>query len=351
MNESSARARVSAGLLLGYGSIGRYHAPLLAQRYGTVAVIDNDPSAQGRAREALPDAIVAGSLDELGTKWDWTHTLAVIATWGPSHTMLFEQLVERRVAAVLCEKPLATSVADAAHMAELSRKERIPLGIHMHRRHSSFIDGLHELEDKFELGPSQSIVIHGGARCLVTSGIHYLDFGCALFGSPVQVTSTATDVGINPRSPELGFYGGTAIWSFEGGREVTIAFTNGSSVLEQLHLYYRDAVISIINADDIVQVRRRLVDEVERDPRVTRAGAAPDLLFEGLVPGYRAEPEPTLRMLDELERGHEQVLSPETAVEVLGALIGALTAARDHIAVTLPIAPESELGSERWPIS
>ncbi len=351
MNDSSARGPVSAGLLLGYGSIGRYHAPLLAERYETLAVIDNDPDAQMRVREALPNAIVAGNLDELATDWDWPHTLAVIATWGPSHTSFFEQLVGRGVAAVLCEKPLATSVADAANMTALARKAHIPLGIHMHRRYSSFIDGVHELEGKFQLGALQSIVIHGGARCLVTNGNHYLDFGCAMFGSPTWVTSTATDLRINPRSPDLGFYGGTAVWSYEGGRELTIAFTNGSSVLEQLHLYYRDAVISIINADEMVQVRRRAPDEIERDPRVTRAGAAPELLYEGLVPGYRVEPEPTLRVLEELERGGDQILTPETAVEVISALVGALVAARDHVAVPLPITSDSDLGRERWPIS
>lgn len=338
-------------MVVGFGSIGSRHTGLLTARYDRVAVVDKNPDALEAAHLAFPQATLAASLDDLGSTWDWNLTLAVIATWGPSHAAIFEALVHRGVMAVLCEKPLAASVAEGTTMAQLARKENVRLRVHLHKRYSGIALGLHELEERFGLGAAQSIIVHGGARCLVTNGIHYLDFVSDLFGSlPVRVTSTATDAGINPRSTELGFYGGTAVWSYPEGRELTIAFTNGSSLTERMHLYYRDAVINL-GTDDVARVYLRDTKEVERDPRVTRAGAATDLVFEGLVPGYREYPGPTLRILDELESGGDELLAPETAVDVLGALIGALVAGREHHAIELPLSPDSDLGSTRWPIS
>lgn len=55
----------TGGLLIGYGSIGRLHATVLAERYGRLAVVDADPSARRRAQAAHPEATVVAGLDEL----------------------------------------------------------------------------------------------------------------------------------------------------------------------------------------------------------------------------------------------------------------------------------------------
>lgn len=338
--------------MVGYGSIGRYHARVLAERYGKVAVVDRDQGACAHAIEHVEGVTTAASLIELdGARWPWESSLAVIATWGPSHGPLFGELVDLGVKRVLCEKPLCTSVAEGAEMVDRAKAHDVRLGVHLHKRYSGMVEGMRAVEARFGLGPLRSVVVHGGARCLVTNGLHYLDLACALFERmPSCVVSTARNDRINPRSADLGFYGGAATWSFDGGGEVTIAFTNGSSLYEQLHFYYRDAIVEL-SALDVAVVRRRPPAEVSPGHSVTRAGAASDTVFEGPLPGFEEFPGPTTRLLDELEEETPQRLAPSAAVEVVGACIGALASARDGVAVALPIRADSELGRERWPIS
>ena len=227
----------------------------------------------------------------------------------------------------------------------------IALGVHHHHRYSEFIPGLKRLADELGVGEPCAIVIHGGATGLVTNGVHYLDLASELFGrGPESVVSTAFGEPINPRSPDLMFYGGTAVWSFGEGREMTICFSNRSSIFRSTAIYYRDAVMQVARTWD-VEVRRRARDELEKFPAVTRTGEPTDVAFQGPVPGLRSGYERTAILLGEIESGTVEVFPPSIALQTLGACIGALEAGRSHHAIALPIDPDSEIGRAEWPIS
>ena len=105
---------VNSSVLIGYGSVGRFHARLLSSRYLKTAIVARNEATQADVRMDFPGAVVArdlNALDELG--WRWEETLAVIATWGPSHAQYFHQLAGRGVRHILCEKPLANSLKEA----------------------------------------------------------------------------------------------------------------------------------------------------------------------------------------------------------------------------------------------
>jgi predicted dehydrogenase len=114
---------------------------------------------------------------------------------------------------------MATSVADADRMARRTGELGARLGVHLPRRFSGVAEAVHHLEERHGLGPAVAVTVEGGARCLVTNGIHWLDLVCALYGAlPTSVVSDARGEPLNPRGADLRYFGGTAIWSFPGDR-------------------------------------------------------------------------------------------------------------------------------------
>ncbi|MBI4305289.1 MAG: Gfo/Idh/MocA family oxidoreductase [Chloroflexi bacterium] len=326
---------------------------MLQQRYRRLAIVDFKREAAERASSDLPDATVAGGLAELDAMpWSWDTTVGVIATWGPSHAAFFDELARRGVRRVLCEKPLANSVSAGAAMLKTADELGIILGCHHHFRYSGIIPGLTQLTGAAGLGEPRAMVVQGGAVGLVTNGIHYIDVACELFGrGPEHVVSSAVGLRINPRSPDLMFYGGTAAWSFGEGREATICFNNGASLAASVWIYYRDAVAKLSDRLDTVELCRRPADQVERFPAVTRVGAASEVVFNGPVPGLVSREERTIKQLAELETGIVQIFPPAQALEAVGSCIGALAAGAQGRVVPLPVKPDSEIGRTEWLIS
>lgn len=343
---------VRSAVLIGYGSIGRYHARLLQQRHEQLAIVDFNKEAQRQARDVCPQATVVSNCNMLEQQgWDWARTVAVIATWGPSHGTVFADLATRGIHHILCEKPLAHSVKVGADMIASAQELGITLGVHHHLRYSNFATGLSSLAHDLELGPPCAVVFHGGTLGHVTSGIHYIDLASELFGQgPESVIGSVVGDPINPRSPALRLYGGSAVWDFGQGRELSMCFSNLSSVNVSMHVYYRNAMVNVSPYFD-VEVLRRDQAEIEKFPAVTRIGVPTDVAFAGDVPGKYPIEACTHRLLDEIESGHIEVLPPALALQALSACIGAIEAGEKGRRVSLPIDPMSELGKKEWPIS
>ena len=151
---------------------------------------------------------------------------------------------------MLCEKPLTSSVKLAEVMCQCAEREGISLSVNHYIRYSNLAEELEKFCSKNHLGLPVSIVVDGGAGCLVTNGIHWIDFAIRLFDSvPEQVFSTARGEPINPRSRNLEFYGGSAIWSFHQNREAVFSMSNSSSISLRCCIYYRNATVEL--ADDL----------------------------------------------------------------------------------------------------
>src|SRR4051794_18894303 len=109
--EHTAMNAEHTALVIGYGSIGRRHARVLASLTPALVIVNRRESVRTQAAHDHPGARVVERLEELDQEdFPWADTLAVIATWGPSHASLFHALADRGVRRILCEKPLAASV-------------------------------------------------------------------------------------------------------------------------------------------------------------------------------------------------------------------------------------------------
>lgn len=351
-NSNTGESLVKSGLQIGFGSMGRRHASILNDRYERIAIVDSKEEARGKARDDFPDAIVAQSLDELdSSEWNWDTTLAVIATWGPSHLAVFSDLLDRGVRHILCEKPLAHSVKAGTEMVSVAEERGIALGTHHKIPYSGFVTGLRLLTNDLDLGDPCAMIVQGGAVGIVTNGIHYLDMASELFGcGPESVVATAVGEDLNPRSPDMMFYGGSGVWSHGKGRSMTMCFTNLSSASESCSIYYRDAVVQVSRNLD-VEISRRVRADVEKFPAVTRVGITSDLVFSGAIPGVRLQEERIAATMDEIESGTIAVFPPASALQTLGACIGALTAGKSGNIVKLPIDPLSSIAGTEWPIT
>ena len=347
-NDTSGRV----GLLIGYGSIGRYHARALGRMGLPLVIVDGNEQARRQAAEAAPSARVVGSLAELDGRAMNERTLAVIATWGPSHAEIFHALVDRGVRRVFCEKPLAHSVAEARRMVQRAEHDRVALGVDHFLRFTRLAPALLELASLHGLGQPVAVMVEGGAACLLTNGLHWIDFASTLFGAaPQRVVSTARGQRINPRSPDLLIYGGTAIWSFGEGREAVISLNESSSVALKARIFFRDAVVETDGDGEHVTARRRDRAAVERFPAVTRTGPAVETLLDGKLPGTRTFDEGLDAALAETAAGSAGTSPGAAGLEAVSSCIGALLAAREGRAIDLPIDPDSPEGRETWPIS
>jgi predicted dehydrogenase len=223
-------------LLIGFGSIGRRHLRELSSRSQEVVVYD--------LRNNFPEII-----EEVGNAhfyFDWetlseSHKrfdFAVVSTWGPNHLQQLRNVQDLGVKSVLIEKPLAASLRDIEEIANIAKSRGIRLFENFHFRYSYFKTAIQELEEQFNLGKLIQFNISGGAKCVATTGIHYLDL-CEwiLEKRPVSVMSDLSYSYINPRSSNLRIYGGLAKWDYPSGASLTMNFTNES---------YADATVEIV---------------------------------------------------------------------------------------------------------
>jgi predicted dehydrogenase len=343
----------SGALVLGYGSVGSTHARLLASMGMSLTIVDTKGEARARARREHPGAVIAETLESLeDALLARDVALAVIATWGPSHRVLFDALVDRGVRRILCEKPLATSIAAADAMVARAARDGVALASNHYLRYSGFVTAFRGLVHGLRLGDPVAIVAAGGASCLVTVGIHWVDLAIQLFGTaPVRVVSSALGEAINPRSADLAHYGGTSVWSFGDGRELTLSFNNRSSVYPRLDVYFRDAVASVVDSSHEVTVRRRDLAAVARFPAITRTGPAADVIFQRRLDGVLDWDDALMLGLRELSAGKADLCPAGAGAVAVNASIGALIAAREGRAVALPIRADSPWGQEQWPIT
>lgn len=343
----------SSALLIGYGSVGRRHAAALADMFPSLAIVETDSAARERARAAHPTSKVGSALAELDAeRFPWRDTVAVIATWGPSHARLFHELADLGVRSVLCEKPLASSAADADAMVARAAREGITLVVNHYLRYTGIAAALRGFAAEQTLGEPVALVGTGGAVCLATNGIHWIDFAAELFAvDPSSVTGSAFGEEINPRAPELLIVGGTAVWSFGSGREAVLSFNNRSSVALNLQVYFRDAVADVRADDGVVRIARRDRDAVAAYPAVTRCGPASELLFDGRLPDTTGAAGTGVRAIREAAGSGPVTASGRVGAAAVSAVIGALIAGRERRAIELPLSPGSPWHAEEWRIS
>jgi scyllo-inositol 2-dehydrogenase (NADP+) len=205
MNET-ARARRQGPLqvgLIGYGLAGSvFHAPLIAATPDLclTAVVTADPGRAQQVREQHPQARVLADSEALFSR---DFDLIVIASSNRSHAPLAMRALQAGLAVVV-DKPLAVTTAEATALAEFAAARGLLLTVFHNRRWDSefltvqqlIADGVlgkvHRFESRFErwrpqlrAGWRQQSDPAEGGGVLLDLGSHLIDQAVQLFG-PVQ---------------------------------------------------------------------------------------------------------------------------------------------------------------------
>lgn len=154
--------------------------------------------------------------------------LVVIATTADSHRTLVEQAAAAGAQHVLCEKPMATSVADCDAMIAACERSGTRLAInHQMRYMDQYLVVRNELATG-RFGPLASMAVTAGCFGFAMNGSHYCEAFSWLTGSPI-VNATAWFSGEpfnNPRGPNFFDQAGEMRFVSADGRRLILNIGN-----------------------------------------------------------------------------------------------------------------------------
>lgn len=139
--------------LIGYGLAGAaFHAPLLAAdpAYALAAIVTRDPGRRAAARAAHPGAVLLDDAAQLHGA-DLDLDLVVVASANRSHVALAQAAIDAGVAVVV-DKPLAPTAAEAAALVTRAREAGVLLTVFQNRRWDGDLLTLRSLLEHGELG-------------------------------------------------------------------------------------------------------------------------------------------------------------------------------------------------------
>jgi predicted dehydrogenase len=339
------------GLLVGVGSVGKHHAKVMAERYERLLLVDPSPEVKDWLKgqihsehevfTSLSEAIDALSPNAISTT-------AVISHLAPDHFDAFTKISDAGVRHIVCEKPISDSLATSMAMVNRAEQQSIRFSVAFQRRFLQSAKVINSVSQSELGGPPSSIVVHGGAKCLVTFGAHFVDLALDVFGSPpLRVAGFGSSQPINPRRKDLGYWEGSLTWEFSGNRYLTISFTNQSSVQALGVLYAPHGTMNLYPDGKVTMVKRNL-EEIAKDPRVTRVGVCEDSPVQ-VIPG--SAPSELSVILDEIEGDSDISYSLKHIMESLEASIGGLIAAETKQVVEFPVSQNHPLFGKLWNVT
>lgn len=340
-------------ILVGLGSIGKTHLKYILGISRSIVVIDpNVEVLRYLEQENLSSRIMYFSSLE-SYRLEEIPEIAVIANWGPDHFATIQKLVALGVKKLLVEKPLVSKLQDLENLKNAISICDLKVMTNMPISEGPLPMQVQALQLDEKLGKVQTILVSGGAKCLVTNGVHYVGLASKIFQtSPLSVISSIENHSINPRSTDFVFVEGNSNWQYGNGKYLSISFSNNSHV--QLSINIICEFGKIVIEDDLATVFCISDADREKIDKPSRTFYAREIL-------ETFEPYHFTNGLDGLGYFYERIQSLDPSVwddfnhgfSSTEAVIGMLISSETRSKVELPIRPKlrEEFHSREWNIS
>jgi predicted dehydrogenase len=193
--------------VLGLGRMGRRHVQVVRDLgMQVVALADAFPDAQKITREELGISEPAlYHADAVAAVRATRPEAVVVATTAPAHCELVCAAAEAGAKYILCEKPLATSLADAQRMIETCARTGAQLGVNHQMRFMAQYTEVKQSVESPEFGGLTGISVSGANFGLAMNGSHYFEMFRYLTGASVASVQAWLDEDRvpNPRGPQF----------------------------------------------------------------------------------------------------------------------------------------------------
>lgn len=219
----------------GGGALSHLHAILAQPRLRLLGVADPDPGVREEITRmhGLPAFATAQELFSACPA-----QAAVIAAPDHAHPELLRLAAAHGLRAVLCEKPLAGSLAEAEELVGLLERAGAVLCVNYSRRFLPEYEDMRQRMASGELGRLESLLVYY-SRGFRHNASHYLDLLLWWLGEPERVRVDGKRPGITPDDPTV---------------SVTLSYADG---LEARLVGLSDGALRI-NEIDIIGVHGRL---------------------------------------------------------------------------------------------
>lgn len=216
-------------VIVGLGSVGKKHLTNLAQLADWVMIFD----LKLPATSEIPDhgqIYIFDAIDDFKAALlsipKPERSLAIVSTWADSHEFWLKELSESGIKNFLIEKPLSNSAGASKRMADRAQDLKLNLVVGYNRRRRNYLKQIMYL-----VGDPQSIVVTGGAGCLVTNGSHWIDLAISLFKEfPETCYASAKPNKISPRNSTLEHWGGSSTFTFSNSRSLQLNLSNHNNM-------------------------------------------------------------------------------------------------------------------------
>lgn len=327
--------------IIGMGPMGRRHLQALTLAPSAELVGAVDSRLEALAAADLKGARAYSDAQRMLT--DLRPEVVIVATNGPSHHPLVLAAVAAGARGVLCEKPIACSVAEAEEMILAAHEHRCALAVNHCRRLVPAYRWLRERLQSGEWGQLRSMRSSWPGIGLGCSATHMIDLWRFLGGERLDTVFGWVDPvrGINPRGSQFSDPGGMiVVTSSSGARYVHEQAEDGAGpgtfVVEttgaEIKVDERDGTMSVLKRDLSVKPGPGRPPKYDAVPLPAEAPLAIDIV--------RLSAE----ILRELVEERELTCPAEHGLRSLEVVVGAhLSHDRGHAPVALPLTdPESK---------
>jgi len=209
----------------------------------------------------------------------------VVATTAPSHASLVLKAAARGAKYVLCEKPMAVSLAEASAMSDACESRGIALAINHQMQFMAKYSDVKRLIGSDELGPLVSVLVAGANFGLAMNASHFFEMLRYMTGSEVNSVSAWFDDEIlpNPRGPEFEDRSGRLLARSASGVVMYVDFSVNAGYGVQTTYICRHGQILVDELNGTMRVVARQAQL--RDLPTTRYGLPADISQSEIDPG------------------------------------------------------------------
>jgi predicted dehydrogenase len=288
--------------IVGLGRMGRRHLQNLHDL--NVRVVGAVDSRKDSLALAVDEKAVAAENAFLTTEEMLAKSrpeLVIVATTAPGHAPITKQAAKAGVRFVLCEKPMACSLAECDEMIDDCHRHGTRLAINHQMRVMDQYVAIRDIVTAAEFGGLTSITVVAGNFGIAMNGTHYFELLRWLTNEqPHEVSAWfSPELVPNPRGPEFSDRGGSVRVITSGGRRLNLECgpEQGHGIRVVYAGRYGLAVADELAGTITVSTR----DPADRNLPTTRYGTPSVTRLVNVSPGDALEP--SRRVLEALLNG------------------------------------------------